>query len=221
MTSSLLISGTGREAGRATISCALAFAFKVRRMRVGVMKPAETGCAEHNGLLEPRGAIALVESASTVHPLDMVCPFRYRSALAPPDAAAADGAAPPELARIEALYRRIAAESDVVIVDGADDLATRLTPRDDYAALAARLGLDVVLAAANGAACVSGTLRALEHGANRALRVRGYIVIDAEPAPPEQARATVDALSRLTRARCLGIVRHKEPLGLAIVEQLL
>jgi len=217
----LLISGTGVEAGRATISCALAFAFKVRGMRVGVMKPVETGCPERNGCLEAPGALALAESASAVHPLEMICPYRYRAALPPAAAAAADGLGAPDLARIEVLYRRIAAESDVVIVDGGADLATPLGERNDYAALAARLGLAVVLAAANGAACVNDTLRALEYAARRALVLRGYIVIDAAPAPPGAAQAAAAALSLRTPVPCLGVVRHKEPLGVAIVERLL
>lgn len=216
----LLISGTGVEAGRATISCALAFAFKVRGMRVGVMKPVETGCPERDGCLEAPGALALAESASAVHPLEMICPYRYRAAL-PPTAAAADGLAAPDLARIEALYWRIAAESDVVIVDGGADLASPLGERNDYAALAGRLGLAVVLAAANGAECVNDTLRALEYAARRALVLRGYIVIDAAPAPPGAAQAAAAALSLRTPVPCLGVVRHKEPLGVAIVERLL
>ena len=45
MTSRLLITGTDTGVGKTMVGCALAFALKVRGLRVGVMKPAETGCA--------------------------------------------------------------------------------------------------------------------------------------------------------------------------------
>jgi len=49
MALNFLISGTAPRAGKTMVGCALAFASKVRAMRVGVMKPVQTGCVERDG----------------------------------------------------------------------------------------------------------------------------------------------------------------------------
>ena len=54
------------------VGCALAFALKVRGLRVGVMKPAETGCIQDADGLQPADALALHASASSSRPLVML-----------------------------------------------------------------------------------------------------------------------------------------------------
>src|SRR5262249_39584255 len=96
MANGLLITGTDTGVGKTMVGCALGFAMKVRGLRVGVMKPAETGCREEAGELIPNDAVALRASASANHPLEIVCPYRYRSPLAPAAAAEADRIPPPD-----------------------------------------------------------------------------------------------------------------------------
>src|SRR5208283_2074389 len=93
----LLIAATHGFAGETTISCALAFAARARGMRVGVMKPVETGCADVNGDLDPLSARALTSAAATNVGLDIICPFRYRKPLAPAAAAHAEMLPPPDV----------------------------------------------------------------------------------------------------------------------------
>src|SRR5437899_2948319 len=100
-----LIAGTDSGVGKTMVGCALAFAFKVRGMRVGVMKPVETGCLDAGGALLPRDGQALVASASSDLSLELVSPYRYRSALAPAAAAEADDAALPSFDSICRAYR--------------------------------------------------------------------------------------------------------------------
>src|SRR6266446_389507 len=119
MALNFLISGTAPRAGKTMVGCALAFAFKVRAMRVGVMKPVQTGCVERDGGLVPEDAAALLAAASSDYPLELVCPYRYSSALAPAAAAEIDKAPLPDLGEIERSYRLIAASSDVMIVEDA------------------------------------------------------------------------------------------------------
>jgi AAA domain len=65
MAFNFLISGTGPGVGKTMVGCALAFAFKVRSMRVGVMKPVQTGCREREGVLAPEDAASLLAAASS------------------------------------------------------------------------------------------------------------------------------------------------------------
>src|SRR5260370_37169476 len=83
MALNFLISGTAPRAGKTMVGCALAFAFKVRAMRVGVMKPVQTGCVERDGGLVPEDAAALLAAASSDYPLVLVCPYSDDSAPLP------------------------------------------------------------------------------------------------------------------------------------------
>ncbi len=221
MTSRLLITGTDTGVGKTMVGCALGFAMKVRGLRVGVMKPAETGCAEQAGELLPADAIALRASASAIHPLEIICPYRYRSPLAPAAAAQADAIAPPDPHRIIGLFERIAADSDVVMVEGAGGIAVPLGWDFNYADLAAALGLTLILIVANRLGCLNAAVLSLDYAARRNLHVAGYILNDAEPADSPAARTNAASLRRLTTVPALGSVRYKEPLSLEIVSNVL
>jgi dethiobiotin synthetase len=221
MTSRLLITGTDTGVGKTMVGCALAFALKVRGLRVGVMKPAETGCQPGADGLQPADAIALRASASAGHPLEVICPYRYSSPLAPAAAAEIDGLAPPDPEQIRRLFERIATDSDVVLVEGAGGIAVPLTWNFNYADLAAAIDLEVILVVANRLGCLNSALLSIEYARRRHLRVNGYILNDTEPLASPAARSNAESLRRLTAVPALGSVRYKEPLPLAIVGQVL
>jgi dethiobiotin synthetase len=221
MATRLLITGTDTGVGKTMVGCALAFALKVRGLRVGVMKPAETGCIQDPDGLQPADALALRASASSSHPLEVICPYRYPSPLAPAAAAGVDGLAPPEPQRIGRLFERIAADSDVVLVEGAGGLAVPLTWNFNYADLAAALGLEIIVVVANRLGCLNSTVLSIDYATRRHLRVRGYILNDTEAVSSPAARSNAESLRHLTDVPALGFVRYKEPLALEIVTRLL
>src|SRR5260370_26504066 len=119
MALNFLIRRTAPRAGKTMVGCALAFAFKVRAMRVGVMKPVQTGCVERDGALVPEDAAALLAAASSDYPLELACPYRYRSPLAPAAAAEIDKARRPDLGDIERSYRPLAPSSHRLVIQHA------------------------------------------------------------------------------------------------------
>src|SRR5271169_2012853 len=96
---SFLITGTGPRVGKTTVGCALGFAMRARGMRVGVMKPIDTGCVDTNGALESRDAQALALAVGSVLPHESICPYRYRSTPASADA--------PDMAHIARCFEEI------------------------------------------------------------------------------------------------------------------
>jgi dethiobiotin synthetase len=216
-----LITGTDSRVGKTMVGCALAFAFKVRALRVGVMKPIETGClSTAEGLVAADGA-ALIASASSDLPLELVSPYRYRSAMAPVAAAEADGASPPSFATIVRAYREIAARSDVTIVEDSGGLAAPIDWERNYADLALELKLEVILVVASRASFINAAALTFDYAARRGIPVRGFILNALDRDGSASVGRDAAAIARLTRAACLGKVRFKEPLGLAIVERLL
>jgi dethiobiotin synthetase len=216
-----LITGTDTGVGKTTIGCALAFALRARGLRTGVMKPAETGCTQGQEGLVAGDALALASAASSPLPLDLICPYRYRSPLAPAAAAETDGLPPPDLGRIAECFRLIAAQSDVVLVEGAGGLTVPLTWNANFADLARMLALEVILVVANRLGCLNAAVLSLEYARHKQLRVRGYILNDAEPANSIAAQTNAASLRRLTAIASLGSVRYREPLPPAIVDQVL
>ncbi|HUY18930.1 MAG TPA: dethiobiotin synthase [Candidatus Binataceae bacterium] len=216
-----LISGTDTDVGKTTLGSGLAFAMQNRGLRVGVMKPVETGCAERGGELIAADAEALNAGSFANWPMELVCPYRYRAPLAPPAAAEADGAPPPDLERIADAYRRIEPNADVMIIEGAGGLMVPITWEENYADLALRLDLELVLVIANRLGALNVALLTLDYAARRAMRIAGYVFSDVEPGSSPAMATNPHSLARLTTIACLGHTRHKAPLDPAIVQHLL
>jgi dethiobiotin synthetase len=221
MAHGFIISGTGPRAGRTTVGCALAFAAKVRAFRVGVMKPAATGCVVRDGLPAADDAAALIAAASADLPLEIVSPFRYRSPLAPLDAAQADGTAPPDIAIIDRSLRQIESQSDVVIVEDTNGLATRLDASNDFADLAIAHGLELILVVARRPGYVDDAIAALDFAQRCKVPIRGAILNALATSTHADIDRDANELALAIGAPLLGTMRFKEPLSLAIVEQLL
>jgi dethiobiotin synthetase len=216
-----LITGTGSRVGKSTVGCALAFAFRARGLRIGVMKPAEVGCATHNDELDASDARALALAAGCDLPVELMCPYRYRSATSPPAAAELDSLPEPELGRISDCFDRIAAASDLVLVESTGGLAEPITWQSDFADLAAALDLEVIVVIANRPGAINSALLTLRYAANKGLRVAGWIINELEPALRPGDPTTAKTLARLTDTSCLGTMHFKEPLSIEVVEKLL
>jgi len=203
----LLVTGTDTGVGKTYVACALARAARAAGLRVGVMKPAETGCAEAGGVLEPADAQALRSAAGSELALELVCPYRYRSPLAPAAAAELDGMPAVEPGAIEAAYREIRACSDFVLVEGAGGIRVPLAWGFDFADLAAALELEVVLVVGNRLGCLNAALLTLDFARSRGLRVLGYVLNDVERTPDIATATNEASLRRLSALPCLDHLR--------------
>jgi len=201
MTPGFLITGTDTGVGKTLVGCALAAALS-RRMRVGVLKPAETGCREVEGQLVPEDALRLREAADCSASLDLVCPFRYAEPLAPWIAAERAGR-PISIERIRRCFEELAAGSDVVIVEGAGGLLVPLTREQSFADLAGELGLRLIIVVGSRLGALNQTLLTIECSRRRGLDVLGT-VLNQTTAEEDLAQATnAQALGKLTDAPSL------------------
>jgi len=221
MSLNFLITGTGTGVGKSTVGCAAGFALRARAMRVGVMKPCEIGCEQRAGILEPADARALAFASGCDLPLELICPYRYRSPLAPPAAAELDSAAPPELEHIVDCFRKIESVSDAVLVEGVGGLADPIAWGFDCADLAAKLDLPLVVVIANKPGCLNAAMRTFSYARSKRLRLAGWLLNDVEPALTPAALSNAATLARMTEVPSLGAMRHKEPLAKSVIEKLL
>lgn len=219
MAKGLFITGTDARAGKTLIGCALAFAAHARGMRVGVMKPIATGCREVAGALEPADARGLAYAAACDLPMELICPYRYRAALP-------DRVPQPDILEIARAYERIAARSDLVIVEGLGGIATPIAWEGqparvkDSTDLARGLNLDIVIVAANRPDCINASRLTIHYTRSRGLGIIGVILNDADDFAHPARETNEESLRMMTEIAMLGRVRFKQPVPRDIIDAL-
>jgi len=200
--SALFITGTDTGVGKTFVGCALAAALRARGLRVGVMKPVETGVVR-----EPEDALALRAAAGDPAPLDDVCPYRLRAPLAPAVAARLEGMTL-DVERLIALVQRRARETDVLLVEGAGGLLVPVVGRVTWAELAARLALPLLIVAANKLGTVNHCALTARAAAAAGLSARGFVLSQPAAATDESAATNADTIAALTGLPVLATLAH-------------
>jgi len=207
----IFITGTDTAVGKTLIACGLAALLKRRGYKVGVMKPAETGCAEKNGQLFPQDAFHLQQASGCDDPLERICPYRLWLPLAP-SVAAAKERLKIDISLIVNLYNEISSVHDITLVEGAGGLLVPLLPRYTYADLARAMDLPLLVVAANRLGAINHLLLTLEHASSRGLTVLGYILNQVASEASLAAQTNPAALRFLTSVPCLAEMPYIEDL---------
>jgi dethiobiotin synthetase len=156
----LFITGTDTEIGK-TYACALiAKALVAAGYKVGVYKPAASGCSREGKTLVSDDAVALWKAAGSPGTLEEVCPQRFAAPLAPHLAAKAEGK------QLDATLLRSGLDvwlerSDVVLVEGAGGLMSPMGDEEYVADLAYDFGFPLVVVARNTLGTINHVLQTL------------------------------------------------------------
>lgn len=199
----LLVTGTDTGVGKTAVASALLRAAALAGLRVGAMKPLESGCARgEDGQLRPDDALLLRGAAGSDAPQDVVCPYRFAAPLAPGIAAAREGVRV-DWGLVEAQYARLReSHPDGVVVEGAGGL---LVPLDaeltTVADLAERLGLPVLLVARDALGTINHTALTLEALAGRGLTCRGIVLNRTSESADLSTEDNAQVIERLTGTR--------------------
>ncbi|MGH7929640.1 MAG: dethiobiotin synthase, partial [Candidatus Binatia bacterium] len=127
MSKGVFITGTDTGVGKTFFACALAAYLKDLGYKIGVMKPAETGCDAGDGKIAPLDALALKEASGCDLPLEKICPYQFREPLAPSVAAEREGRQI-DINRLMDAYHEISSAHDITLVEGAGGLMVPLLP---------------------------------------------------------------------------------------------
>jgi dethiobiotin synthetase len=166
----LFIAGTGTDVGKTHVGAMVARALAAAGRRVGVYKPAASGCRREGDALVADDAVQLWEAAGRPGDLEHVCPQRFLAPLAPHRAAREEGR------RVDAALLRSGLDfwrssSDVVLVEGAGGLMSPLGDEDYNIDLAAEFGYPLVIVAANELGVINATLQTIITAQARAPRL--------------------------------------------------
>lgn len=190
----LFIVGTDTGVGKTYVAALIARQLHAEGRRVGVYKPAASGCRRQGRKVISDDAALLWEAAGRPGPLHRVCPQRFLAPLAPHLAAECEGK------RLDARLLRDGLQywlprSDVVLVEGAGGLMSPLGTDEYVADLAFDFGFPLVVVAPNVLGTINQTLQTLITAATfrEGIPVAGVVLNNpAEPA---------DDLSRASNRR--------------------
>jgi dethiobiotin synthetase len=190
----LVVTGTGTGVGKTVVTAAVA---ALATGRVAVLKPAQTGIApgEPGDLAD----VARLVPGVTTRELG-----RYPEPLAPATAARRAGLAPVTPADAVQAAKELAADHDLVIVEGAGGLLVRFDDEGTLADVAAALDAPVLVVAAAGLGTLNHTALTTEALHTRGLTCAG-VVVGAWPAEPDlAARCNLADLPVVTGVPLLG-----------------
>lgn len=196
----LFITGTDTEIGKTYVGAMIARALVAAGHRVGVYKPAASGCERREGELVSDDALTLWQAAGSPGTLAEVCPQVFAAAKAPHLAALDEGK------RLDASLLRRGLDvwldrSDVVIVEGAGGLMSPLGDEEFVADLAYDLGFPLVVVADNRLGAINHVLLTLITAATfrDGLPVAG-IVLNQSKSSTDRKLATENAREIQRRA---------------------
>ena len=156
----LFITGTDTGVGKTYVAALMARALVAAGRRVGVYKPAASGCRREGDTLVSDDAVALWQAAGRPGELEHVCPQRFAAPLAPHLAAKAEGKQlDEELLRrgVEYWHER----SEIILVEGAGGLMSPLGEEQYVADLVYDFGFPLVVVARNALGTINQTLQTL------------------------------------------------------------
>lgn len=206
----VFIAGTDTGIGKTHVSVALLHALRAAGRHAVGMKPVASGCERTSAGLRNADALALQTASAGSPAYADVNPFAFMEPVSPHLAAAAEGRRV-QLAPIRAAHARLAAQADVVVVEGvggwlaplADDLLASALPR--------ALDLPVILVVGLRLGCLNHALLSARAIAADGAQLLGWI---ANPVEPEMALAAENraTLRALLPAPCLGVLtRDPDP----------
>ncbi|MFZ3073219.1 MAG: dethiobiotin synthase [Thermodesulfobacteriota bacterium] len=175
MKKAFFITGTGTNAGKTFFAASLALTLKKKGLKIGVMKPIETGCALKGGRLVPKDALLLKKAASSKDPINLINPYRFAPPLSPNIAARLSGKKI-DFRRIKRLFENILSENDVTLIEGAGGLLTPLSGKKTVLDLIRYLNIPAILVTPSRLGCVGQTLLAIRYSKKAGIKIKGVVL---------------------------------------------
>jgi dethiobiotin synthetase len=204
----IFITGTDTGVGKTYVAAGIAEQLRQDGVDVGVMKPAETGCAARAGKLVPRDAKRLIKAAGVTDSLELVNPVRMRKPLALLVAAAMEGLRI-DPRDIQNAFQTLASRHEYMIVEGAGGIMVPIAPGYSFLDLAQEMGLPVLIVARPSLGTINHTLLTVKALKDRGLAIAGIVINYADDRRPGLAEKTSPAvIEEISGVKVLGTMRH-------------
>ncbi len=151
----LFVTGTDTGVGKTVVAGGLALGLGRLGKRVGVLKPAESGCGDE---FRPTDGLFLLKCAGFGQSVESAVPYLYSLPLAPAVAAGEEGREPLDPCRIASALNLLMEDYDTVIMEGAGGLLVPMCGRFTCGDLARFLNAPIVVVARPDLGTINHTL---------------------------------------------------------------
>ena len=206
---SFFVTGTDTEVGKTVIATALVRGLFAQGLRVAVMKPVASGSQRTPEGLRNEDALALMQASNVAAPYARVNPYCFEPAISPHIAAEEAGIAV-DLQHIRENFNALAAESDLVVVEGAGGWLAPFGPSTSMKDLAQALGLPVLLVVGVRLGCINHALLTKLAIESHGSRFIGWIANTVDPDMPRR-KENLETLARGLNAPPLAIAPWQAP----------
>jgi dethiobiotin synthetase len=202
--SGVFVTGTDTDCGKTQVALGLMAAWQARGNRVLGMKPVATG--GDPSPLGPRNADALqlLAQGSRPAPYGLVNPYCFVPPIAP-HIAAAEAGVEIALTLIAAAYRGLAAESDLVVVEGVGGWRVPLGASLCISDIPRLLDLPVILVVGLRLGCLNHAILTAESIRIQGATLAGWVANGIDPRM-QAADANLATLAELINAPCIGVI---------------
>ena len=198
------VTGTDTDCGKTVVTQALMHVLARPDRRIGGFKPVAAGAERTPQGLRNADGMAIWRMCRPNLPYELINPICVEPAIAP-HIAAAEAGTEIALADIVAAHDHLAAQCDVVIVEGAGGWRVPLGGDLDMAKLAATLGYPVVLVVGMRLGCLNHALLSYESIVGGGQRLAGWIANTAG-SPMSRQREKLATLCAAIQAPLLGSI---------------
>ncbi len=209
------ITGTDTGVGKTVVTGVVGLALIDFGLRVGVMKPIETGTAFDNPQHTSDGE-RLRDLLIPHESLDFISPYRFEPSLAPLAAAQWAGTSI-DLARITAAFQIMTKRYAYLLVEGVGGVMAPLSAKQDVRAMMAQLKLPCLVVGRATLGSVNHTLLTLAALKEYRLKVLAVVVNETrKSSASEKGRGQIDSTMQLLRqlsgVPVIGPLRYEEEL---------
>jgi dethiobiotin synthetase len=211
------ITGTDTGVGKTVVGAGLARSLAEMGLKVGVMKPIETGINLNSpspDLVTYEGTISdgafLAKAALIEEKREIIVPFTYAEPLAPL-VAARRISQPVNLEKIKKAWEYLSSKYDLVIVEGAGGISVPIKESYDMASLAFELGLPILIVSRPSLGTLNHTLLTVHYARSRGLEILGIIISGYNPETKDVAEITNPSImEEICNEEIIGIVPRKQ-----------
>jgi len=209
----IFVTGTDTGVGKTVVAAAIAFYLRSRGIRVGVMKPIQTGCRRTAKRPAGDDTRCLMRAAGVQDPPERITPYCLRYPLAPWTAARLEGV------RIKAStllrsYNQLRRQYDYMVVEGAGGLAVPINARMNFLDLAKLFGLPLLVVARPGLGTLNHTRLTVEYAMRNHVRLEGIVLNQTQRTRPGLAEKTNPLiLRRICKVPVLGNIPYMDGLN--------
>jgi len=202
--SGFFITGTDTGVGKTELALALTKYFANSGKRVAAYKPVAAGAERVDGILQNEDAQGLRQAASIEQSYAETNPCCFAAAVAPHIAAQESGQ-PIDMQDLVQGYKKLAARSDIQIVEGAGGWCVPLNATQDMSHLAKALDLPVILVIGLRLGCINHALLSVQAIKACGLRLAGFVLNSLQTDMPRE-KNNILALTERIEAPCIAVV---------------